>query len=822
MTTPISADEPLVTTVRFAVRTEGDTHPPSKFTITEDPDGLIKFSVSSDDEKSAQNIVKIASAYTARTALEGEPQEPRLAIAAKFVQASLEEQGYDVKEMPLSDVRVSAAFDLRTGKMVGRQESMHDLLPIDDSIAERINNSILEVFKKGPLDLAVEINSLVQKGDHEGAAAAVIDGRSGMGFFGALPVELLESLEKIDVVNLSNDSVKIVREIRMAVAANLNRYDLAASDAQFILSESLYEGVEERASLENVIAVACVRRGEVETAISMWRKILKSSDVISPIDRAWVYRNLSKALPAPNAIKYASLSVDAFLEAGDKHEAASTLMLLSKLLEHEGPAPAIEQLNKMLVVINDNGLMEDALRSSIHHSLASRLYSLRNYTSALNAALKAVSLLRGLIGAERELVSSLNLASVIAKHCADEELSQKLEAESRSLEKGSTREKLDLARRIQKLFDSFDSYEAIDICSEAEKSGDSDLIAAAEVATATLDTAIDSIDKIRRLEVVVNRLVRELAPPEARYPAMSALVMVLKDAGELERAEIWLRRILSEMPLNLNARDQLLQILWGNEAWGDAAIFTEHQIKLHGDLPSLLYAHGKSLLEAGDVSGALSAFMRALKKVESGSALHTTILSLREKALELGGTIQSITRPLEIPEPILREKFTEALCEFAAFISSEKRMGFWYKPEINQEYKWVVQPERRAQDLLHTFLKARFLDRISIFEELDTGAGRLDIYLKLDGGLSIVVELKMCGFGYSSTYAADGEGQIQHYMSNRKSHIGYLVVFDSRLNKNMEALLSGVDQHSQTICEVFVDVRPRVSEKKSRGNPLST
>jgi hypothetical protein len=40
-----------------------------------------------------------------------------------------------------------------------------------------------------------------------------------------------------------------------------------------------------------------------------------------------------------------------------------------------------------------------------------------------------------------------------------------------------------------------------------------------------------------------------------------------------------------------------------------------------------------------------------------------------------------------------------------------------------------------AEDLLHTFLKARFGDRVEIFEEVGTGAGRLDLYVKLEGGL---------------------------------------------------------------------------------------
>ena len=63
------------------------------------------------------------------------------------------------------------------------------------------------------------------------------------------------------------------------------------------------------------------------------------------------------------------------------------------------------------------------------------------------------------------------------------------------------------------------------------------------------------------------------------------------------------------------------------------------------------------------------------------------------------------------------------------------------------------------------------------------------LYIRLIGGLSIVMELKMAGFRYSSPYAASGEDQIIHYMDNRQTHLGYLVVFDARLEMHGETAL---------------------------------
>jgi hypothetical protein len=181
---------------------------------------------------------------------------------------------------------------------------------------------------------------------------------------------------------------------------------------------------------------------------------------------------------------------------------------------------------------------------------------------------------------------------------------------------------------------------------------------------------------------------------------------------------------------------------------------------------------------------------------------------LRERALELGGTILPPEPPKPAAGAVTRDEFGTALDGFARFVAAEKRMGFWDKPS-DGDYQWIPRPEKRAQDLLHTALKARFEDRIEVFEEIGTGAGRLDLYVKLEGGLSIVVELKMCGFGYSSNYAAAGEEQINHYMDNRKTHLGYLVVFDARLDKLGQRLLSDA-RGPHTIIEKLIDVTPRV------------
>jgi hypothetical protein len=125
-----------------------------------------------------------------------------------------------------------------------------------------------------------------------------------------------------------------------------------------------------------------------------------------------------------------------------------------------------------------------------------------------------------------------------------------------------------------------------------------------------------------------------------------------------------------------------------------------------------------------------------------------------------------------VNDPVTREEFERAIEDLARFIKARKRMEFWAKLD-GDERKWVSRPERLAQNLLDSFSQARFRENVEMFDELAAGAGRIDLYVKLSGGLAIIIGLKMCGSpGYSAAYAASGEEQIIHYMDNKDSHLG--------------------------------------------------
>ncbi len=160
------------------------------------------------------------------------------------------------------------------------------------------------------------------------------------------------------------------------------------------------------------------------------------------------------------------------------------------------------------------------------------------------------------------------------------------------------------------------------------------------------------------------------------------------------------------------------------------------------------------------------------------------------------------------------QSLEQCLKDFAYYIRSEKRMTFWQTKDGNKKKKiWIRRPESRAKDLLQTFLSGRYGDTIFQFEEIAAGAGKVDVFVIWSDRERAVIELKMCGHGYSLNYAKEGREQLVHYMKNKKAQNGYLVVFDSRVNDFSQGIPAYERIGEMEISVLSVDVRPYVKQK---------
>lgn len=729
---------------------------------------------------------------------------------------ALEQDGYGIEDIESGDYKVEMTIDMLSGHLVGRVDGLHDFAPPDAPLARKIVGAVADTFKKIPNDLAQDIERAVATGDPKDIVSAVKKGREH-GAFGVTPtVRLLNSLVAIDVSRLDAGDRRLVRESRLHVASILKRTDIASIDAMSLLKEEAERlNNEQKAHLEMVIALAEIKLDHKESALNIWRRLLKTPETLGAEGRGWAWRNIALTLErdSVDARHAAKCSADAFLEAGNKKEASTSLMMLVDYLLLEDPSAAIKKIDEIIALIEQKDLYTRELRAAALHARANRLAQLGKHADARADVMEAVKLWCGLIGAENQLISSLHLAATEAQIVGEADIAKELTDKADKLTEEVNSSHFGLSKRIIQLGEAFDRERAAELLLEVEKAGNPELVAGLRVMQVIRDTDLSDTEQLSLLEETLNQLDKARVREMVKQPARLALASKLYDLSYPERAESLWNEILAANPYESLARDALISSLWSREKWGDAAILLKKQIDLLGQMPGLMYAYGRSLLEAGDVSGAIPPLTQAIDLAQDKPDLQKVARELRERALHMGGTVvQRAQDKHQAITAVTNEEFGQALELFSCFVSAEKRMRFWCKAEGKKDYSWIKHPEKQAQDYLHTFLKARLLEHVNLFEELGSGAGRLDIYVQLYGGLSLILELKMCGYGYSSSYAAAGEDQILHYMEHRRSNLGYLIVFDARLEEFGQPFLQ--TEGPFTISCKFIDMRPRIGTRR--------
>ena len=787
--------------IYWSIHSEG--RPVAAVALAPEGDTSIQVSVSGDDART-EAVAKVVEGIiepSSQPHKSGSFEE-----AAERRRGALVGAGFSVGQGTDPTVRINVEFDSRTGRAFTRsQDGAED--PVGVDILRNVRRAIQQSMRSGASTLTTTLDDRLGREDHAGAAEAVRDAhKSGVLGLG-IDEATFDRMVRIDVVALPEPLSEAVRRIRLAFAGRFEREVEVEADVRALLARS--DDADIVFALETFLGLVHVRKGLTESALAIWRKVAR--DAPEPGTRAWAWRNISMSLPTPSpeALMAAKASGDAFLEAGKAEEAVTSLMRVCDLLEFEGPATAVEQLQALGDLLHSPGPLGDVHRAALNHLRSQKLLGYRAYAAAFEAVTEAINLRRGLIGDEEALVGSLKLGVLAAEKVGESAQAETWRHEAAALLREIDSTHFELADRVMGLMESFDPSAATAVLKAASDSDDPDTQLTAEMAVVFNNPALDSDAKLEGLEGLEIRARALDVSQRVQTILAMAIVHLLRLMGQNDRALLRLHEILRVAPLSLDARDQAIDVMFECEAWGDAVLFLVAQCKLHAEDPNLLARLGEASLNAGDAARAAPALIKALR-ANWPSVPRAHLEGLRNTALERLSVVPEPARPTEPVHAVLREELEAALAAYSAFVSADKRSIFW-DDMSSKACKWIMQPERQAQTLLHTFLKARFLTRLDAVEEVSAGAGRLDLLLKFSGGLGAVVELKMCGMGYSSTYASGGADQVEHYMINRACHLGYLVVHDARLEINGAPLLTEPVGPNLTIREVLIDVRPRVS-----------
>ncbi len=503
----------------------------------------------------------------------------------------------------------------------------------------------------------------LSQGDVNGAVRAIRDARDkGTLAFPSSPA-LLKAVTAIDVAGLNQEARRLVRDARLFVSGGLGAWDVIGTEADALLAEDKDTlTADQVVDLRLASATSALKRGHTESGLLVIRELLRSEGGLPAKKRGWCWRNISLALEPSDAEagNAARQSADAFLQAGEKKEAAKSLVRLADCLAFGQPEDAIRALDEMFALAAEKGLDERDLGSAARHIRAIRLAELGRHSEAFDDAMAAVELRRGIGGLETQLANSLYLASMEAEHIGRPEEARKLEDEADALSQSNPDPQHRFAVEVATLFSSFDKAKAEDLCKRAEASGAVEIVAAVRVATAELDSTLDEAARIGLLERTLDDLDASDVHDRAKEPARFALAMRLARVGQEGRAENWYRQILAASPNNFPVRDRLIQCLWNQKKWGEAAKLLSGEIDRFGKTPALLFGRGKSLVEAGDFSTAIPLLTESMALTDDPH-LKELSRAMRDRALESGGTVPPPQATPSPANPITYEALESAL-----------------------------------------------------------------------------------------------------------------------------------------------------------------
>jgi len=752
--------------------------------------------------------------------------EDKIAFWEDLLEA-LKSRDITYRDIPTHDAKFAIQLDLETGDKLVTYEKNNEGNHVPDTIARNVASAVSKAFSEFGINTVNEVEEALLQNQIDDAYANLVKGqKQGLLHFSTKDTKerLLKVIQKFSLITLTPEKRKNLLEIKFLLGESTGLFSALYDDASEYIEE-FGDQADPRLirNLWLLMANAASQQGKTELAYNLYQQVLKES-----IDdfgtTAWAYRGLAMTLgyEDPDALYYERMAADAFLLSGQKHMFAGSKARLAEYTKMNDPKKAIKLLEEAINIFDTNAddpLTKDRIaalllsKAMIHHLCGEN-------EAALKEAERSIELRggSGQIGNESKTIASLNAAIEFEKALKSDDIqpssNNKYEARLSELETvmlDEDKPSYSLRKRLSNALADKDSAELERMKQEVLKQGDSEIVAAYWIALVIAKKDENLNKNLELLEYAWAEVNKPKVGNDLRANVCSMFAEIYKDHGMDEKALEWYEKALALNPYFWSNRQNYAALLWKNHKWEDAVIFFEEQRMRFGDLPSILFAYGRSLVEVGEYGKAIHILRLAQKKNPDAENIREYL----NKALDnFNGDIQTVSSSPSSnisSDNVTIASIEQCLVDFIWFIQNDKRMSFWkYDPE-HKKHKWISSPEQHGQNLLHTFLKSRFGQNVEAIEEVSTGAGRIDIYLRFQNGLKSILELKMCGGGgYSEGYAIEGIEQLVHYLENKQTYLGYLVVFDGRMRDFGKGIQSQYLYEKCTIRSFVADVRPKV------------
>ena len=693
-------------------------------------------------------------------------------------------------------------FDLKSKKMVGT------IIDGDNEVkVENIDLRIFDAVKNGLIkttDWFEEFKDFIESNKHIEAFELFELNQWSIVFF---EKKITDDILLLDKSKLEKEQRKNYYLYIISIATKESELPKIEKEIDEFLRE--FEDSFDKKVLQSIIlskANIAASIGKINVANSLYNRVIENPETLN-WDKAAAYRGLSIISPSiDDKFLYQKKAIDKWLEIGKKTEAIKDLNYLSDIFEKDDPKKSLELIDTAINLYEGESGLDKEFSASLYYRKSKYLFSLNRYPDALESIEKSISLREDLFGNEYEkyysLSHALNLCKIIRNNTKYELFAQKLDM----LIPQINSEEFQLNIKIKNVINNKAIFPP-HLIQEIESSFFPFLKLELYLYNATI--AIYSYEEqIEWCDKAILILNEQKCRSYVYSSVYFTLAEVHRKANKVNEAIVTYEKSIEYNPFNNLSIQNCKEVLWQHKKWEKSKSFFGKLIEKLGETPTLSYEYGRSLFECGEYQGAYNHFAKAKGKVEN-----VDITSYIYKCTELyDGLILEQPKSIIKDEPISLDSLKETLYDFAKSISTNSRMYFW-KNESN-EYKWTSSPEELGKQLLINALEVKYgKGSIEITPEKSTGAGRIDLYITLRGGIKVVIELKMCGFGYSSPYAISGEDQLLHYLKNTETNVAFLIVFDARSRDYGKGFKPTQSIESYTIYTIPIEMNPKVINK---------
>lgn len=598
-----------------------------------------------------------------------------------------------------------------------------------------------------------------------------------------------EIFDLLNIINLDNiqsidDKVYIILA-KLHIKEEMNDWNYIKDNIPLII-QKYNKKSECVANIKNeltlTLALANQNLGNNETAICIYDELLNDKKT-SGMLRAIIYGNKSLL---ENNINYMELSADIDLSIGNIRRAINTKMVLSDKIFGFAPEKSYQLIKECEELCRSDNISDIDFKSKIQYSKAIYFMNTKQNNKALEAiqnTLKTISNLYGDDINERRYscyVIALQIAEDLKNEKLLKEYEKKLDKVKISIQNEEFKQQLLVADAMQ-----LQNYALLQEL-RGKNPDNFSIKYGANLISSLADNSKTFLEKLELLDEIK----KDINKPEFTSDRISLLyrayAILFNSHNIIDKYIEYADLSLKYNPFDTDFRDRYIAKLINLEKWPNIEVFCKKQIDIFGEFPNLMYLYAKSIYKQQKDKESLAISLSILNKVRNEVSINN-----KEDCQKMiddlisSGTIPSceyVNKKYKPSQLLTLENFKNKLDEFKIYIQNQGRMRFW-KNE-NGTHKFNNSPENIAKIAFMDFFKSEFGNQIEIIEEYKAGAGAIDLYIQFSPNINIIVELKMCGKGYSTKYALEGNLQLKHYYENSGGSLCYLVIFDGRKNQN--------------------------------------